>query len=82
MPSGIAKVKGAPAGDLSDAVIDFFLSPAAQTILAEKAFVAPTNTTTPKPAGFPDSAKLFAPDWAHIAKNRASWVDRWAKEMS
>jgi putative spermidine/putrescine transport system substrate-binding protein len=82
MPSGIAKVKGAPAGDLSDAVIDFFLSPVAQTILAEKAFVAPTNTTTPKPAGFPDSAKLFAPDWAHIAKNRASWVDRWAKEMS
>ena len=34
------------------------------------------------PAGFPDSEKLFAPDWAHIAKNRASWVDRWAKEMS
>jgi len=82
MPSGIAKVKGAPAGDLSDAVIDFFLSPEAQTILAEKAFVAPTNKGTPKPAGFPDSASLFAPDWAFVAKNRAAWVDRWSKEMT
>lgn len=82
MPSGIAKVKGAPAGDLADAVIDFFLGPESQTILADKAFVAPTNKTTPKPAGFPDSASLFAPDWAFVAKNRAAWVDRWSKEMT
>ena len=76
------RCKGAPAGDLADAVIDFFLSPEAQTILADKAFVAPTNTATPKPAGFPDSAELFAPDWAFVAKNRAGWVDRWSKEMT
>jgi putative spermidine/putrescine transport system substrate-binding protein len=82
MPSGIAKVKGAPAGDVADAVIDFFLSPESQTILADKAFVAPTNTATPKPSGFPDSASLFAPDWAFVAKNRAGWVDRWSKEMT
>jgi putative spermidine/putrescine transport system substrate-binding protein len=82
MPSGIAKVKGAPAGDLADAVIDFFLSPQSQTILADKAFVAPTNTTTPKPAGFPDAASLFAPDWAFVAKNRSAWVERWSKEMT
>jgi putative spermidine/putrescine transport system substrate-binding protein len=82
MPSGIAKVTGAPAGDLADAVIDFFLSPEAQTILADKAFVAPTNKGTPTPAGFPDPASLFAPDWAFVAKNRAGWVDRWSKEMT
>src|SRR3954469_22878856 len=82
MPSGIAKVKGGPAGDLSDMVIDFFLSPEAQTILADKAFVAPTNKETPKPAGFPDAGALFAPDWAFVAKNRAAWVDRWSKEMT
>jgi putative spermidine/putrescine transport system substrate-binding protein len=63
-------------------VIDFFLSPEAQTILADKAFVAPTNKGTPTPAGFPDPASLFAPDWAFVAKNRASWVDRWSKEMT
>jgi putative spermidine/putrescine transport system substrate-binding protein len=82
MPSGIAKVSGAPAGDLADAVIDFFLSPEAQTILADKAFVAPTNKGTPTPAGFPDPASLFAPDWPFVAKNRAGWVDRWSKEMT
>ncbi|MGC2775146.1 MAG: extracellular solute-binding protein [Bradyrhizobium sp.] len=82
MPSGIAKVAGGPAGDLADAVIEFFLSPEAQTILAEKAFVAPTNQATPRPAGFPDPAALFAPDWAFVAKNRAGWVDRWSKEMT
>ena len=82
MPSGIAKVKSAPAGDLADAVIDFFLSPPAQTVLANTAFVAPTNKATPQPAGFPDSATLFTPDWAFIAKNRAGWVDRWSREMT
>ncbi|WP_316178902.1 MULTISPECIES: extracellular solute-binding protein [unclassified Bradyrhizobium] len=82
MPSGIAKVAGAPAGDLADAVIDFYLSPDAQTILAKTAFIAPTSKATPLPAGYPDPASLFAPDWAFIAKNRAGWVDRWSKEMT
>ena len=82
MPSGIAKVAGAPAGDLADAVIDFYLSPEAQTILAKTAFIAPTSKATPLPAGYPDPASLFAPDWAFIAKNRAGWVDRWSKEMT
>jgi putative spermidine/putrescine transport system substrate-binding protein len=82
MPSGIAKVSGAPAGALADRVIDTFLGPEAQSILAAKAFVAPTNPSTPTPAGFPDSAALFAPDWAFVAKERAGWVDRWIKEMT
>ncbi|CAL80676.1 putative spermidine/putrescine ABC transporter (Substrate binding protein) [Bradyrhizobium sp. ORS 278] len=82
MPSGIAKVNGAPAGDLADAVIDFYLSPEAQSILAKTAFIAPTNQATPLPDGYPDPATLFAPDWAFIAKNRAGWVDRWSKEMT
>jgi putative spermidine/putrescine transport system substrate-binding protein len=82
MPSGIAKVKGGPVGEAADAVIDAFLGPEVQTILATKAFVAPTNTATAKPAGFPDSGSLFAPDWAFVAKERAGWIDRWVKEMS
>jgi putative spermidine/putrescine transport system substrate-binding protein len=82
MPSGIAKVKGGPAADLADAAIDAFLGAEVQTVLANKAFVAPTNTATPKPAGFPDSASLFAPDWAFVAKERAGWVDRWVKDMT
>ncbi|MET0971741.1 MAG: extracellular solute-binding protein [Tardiphaga sp.] len=82
MPSGIAKVKGAPAGDLADAVIDAMLSPDVQSVLAAKAFVAPTHSGATTPPGFPDSAALFAPDWAFFARERAGWVDRWIKEMS
>ncbi|WP_341990483.1 extracellular solute-binding protein [Azorhizobium sp. AG788] len=82
MPSGIAKVTGAPGGDTAEAVINAFLSPEVQTLLATKAFVAPTNATVPTPAGYPASDSLFAPDWAFIAKERAGWVDRWIKEMA
>jgi putative spermidine/putrescine transport system substrate-binding protein len=82
MPSGIAKVTGGPAGDLADAFIDAMLGVEAQSILATKAFVAPTNPAAPKPAGFPDSATLFAPDWAFVAEERAGWVERWTKEMT
>ncbi|MFA6266848.1 MAG: ABC transporter substrate-binding protein [Pseudolabrys sp.] len=81
MPSGIAKVTKGPS-DMADAVINEFLSPEGQSILAHKAFVAPTNPAAPKPEGFPDGAQLFAPDWAFFAKNRPSWVERWVKEMS
>jgi putative spermidine/putrescine transport system substrate-binding protein len=81
MPSGLAKVAGGPSGDMADAIIDMFLSPEAQSILATKAFVAPTNPATSAPAGFPGSASLFAPDWAFFAKERPGWVDRWNKEM-
>ena len=82
MPSGIAKVSGGPASALADAVIDTFLGTEAQSILASKAFVAPTNASAPRPTGFPNSAELFAPDWAFVAKERAGWVDRWIKEMT
>jgi putative spermidine/putrescine transport system substrate-binding protein len=82
MPSGIAKVTNGPVGDLADAFIDAMLGTEAQSILAAKAFVAPTNPAAPKPEGFPDSATLFAPDWAFVAKERAGWVERWTKEMS
>jgi putative spermidine/putrescine transport system substrate-binding protein len=81
MPSGLAKVKGGPGSDLADAVIEAFLSPEVQSTLATKAFVAPTNPAATKPAGFPDGASLFVPDWAHFAKQRAGWIDRWNKEL-
>ncbi len=77
MPSGITKVKGGPAGDTADAIVNLFLGPDVQSVLATKAFVTPTNPDTPRPAGYPDPATLFAPDWAFFAKERGGWVDRW-----
>jgi putative spermidine/putrescine transport system substrate-binding protein len=77
MPSGITKVKNGPAGDVADAIVNAFLGPEVQGVLATKAFVTPTNPDTPRPAGYPDASQLFAPDWAFVAKERAGWVDRW-----
>ena len=77
MPSGITKAKNGPASDTADAIIDLFLGPDVQSVLAAKAFVTPTNPDTPRPAGYPDPATLFAPDWAFFAKERGGWVERW-----
>jgi putative spermidine/putrescine transport system substrate-binding protein len=77
MPSGIAKVAKGHAGDVSDAIVDMFLGPEVQEVLATKAFVTPTNPETPKAAGYPDPSQLFSPDWAFFAKERGGWVDRW-----
>jgi ABC-type Fe3+ transport system substrate-binding protein len=60
MPSGITKVKNGPAGDIADAIVNMFLGPDVQSVLATKAFVVPTNPETPKPAGYPDPSQLFA----------------------
>ena len=66
---------------LADAALEAFLSPEVQSVLAAKAFVAPVNPAATKPAGFPDSATLFAPDWAHFAKGRPGWIERWNREL-
>lgn len=77
MPSGIAKVKNGPSGDIADAIVNMFLGQEVQGLLAAKAFVTPTNPDTPRPPGYPDPASLFAPDWEFFAKSRGAWVDRW-----
>lgn len=81
MPSGIAKVKGGPSPELADAVINAFLGTEIQAVLAAKAVVAPTNTDAAIPAGYPDPASLFAPDWAFVAKERGKWAERWTTEL-
>ena len=58
MPSGITKVKNGPAGDVADAIVNMFLGPDVQSVLATKAFVAPTNPETPKPAGISRSQPI------------------------
>lgn len=79
MPSGISIVNGGPETEIANAIVDAYLGPQVQAVLAAKAFVTPTNPETVKPAGHPDAADLFAPDWAFVAKERAGWVERWQK---
>jgi len=80
MPSGIAKVKNGPQPELALAFINEMLGVEYQKILTEVAAALPTNTAVPVPAGMPKD--VFVPDWAHVAKERKGWVERWDKEMS
>jgi len=86
MPSGIAKVAGAPAGDLADAVIDFF--PQARRrrpSLADKAFgrARPNKGHADAPAGFPGSRPRCSRRTGHSLRRNRALVGRPAgsKEM-
>ncbi|CAN5653823.1 extracellular solute-binding protein [soil metagenome] len=80
MPSGIAKVKGAPAPTLANAFIEAMLS-TWQKQITEVSAALPTNTTVAVPAGLP-KGDVFIPDWGYIADNRKAWVERWDREMA
>ena len=80
MPSGIAKVKGAPEPELANAFIEAMLG-AWQLQIAEITFSLPTNTTVTPPANVP-KGEVFIPDWAYIAEQRKGWVERWDREMA
>ncbi|CAN5229679.1 extracellular solute-binding protein [soil metagenome] len=80
MPSGIAKVKGAPEPALANAFIEAMLG-AWQRQLADISLALPTNTTVAAPANVP-KGDVFIPDWAYIAENRNAWVQRWDREMA
>jgi len=79
MPSGIAKVKNGPQPELALAFINEMLGVEYQKILTEVAAALPTNTAVAVPPGMPKD--VFVPDWAHVAKERKGWVERWDKEM-
>ena len=80
MPTGIAKVKGAPEQALANAFIECMLG-AWQQQICDISLALPTNTTVAAPAGVP-KGNVFIPDWAYIAEQRKGWVERWDREMA
>ncbi|MEN3067517.1 extracellular solute-binding protein [Uliginosibacterium sediminicola] len=80
MPTGIAKVKGAPEPELANAFIEAMLG-AWQKQIAEISLALPANTTVAAPAGIP-KGEIFVPDWAYISEQRKGWVERWDREMA
>jgi putative spermidine/putrescine transport system substrate-binding protein len=80
MPNGIAKVKNAPEPALANAFIEAMLG-AWQKQIADISLALPTNTTVAAPPDVPKGT-VFTPDWAYIAENRKSWVERWDREMA
>ena len=82
MPSGIAVVKGAPQMELAFAIINEMIGADLQSKLAAVTASLPTNSEAKVPAGMPTNAKMHSTDWANVAANRASWVQRWDREMA
>lgn len=82
MPSGIARVADGPHPELAMALINEFLGPEYQAILAEKTFIVPTNPETSLPEGQSVPDELFLPDWKFVAENRNDWIERWNREMA
>lgn len=82
MPNAMALVKNAPNAELGALFINEFLGDAYQSRIAEVFNANPVVATAAVPAGFTRETSLHAPDWEYIARNRAAWTDRWAREIS
>jgi putative spermidine/putrescine transport system substrate-binding protein len=81
-PSGIARVKGGPNPDLAAAYINELLGAEIQAQLVGPVFSLPTNTAVANPPGIPANVEVVPTDWAFVAKNRKSWIERWDRDMS
>lgn len=82
VPSGIAVVKGGPAGELAYAYVNELLGAEIQSKIVGPTFALPTNVDVAPPPGMPTNATVHGIDWAFVAENRAQWVQRWDREMA
>ena len=81
--------RGSKNTELAWKLIDAYLSPEVQLAFATELFWSPTNKTVKVPAdvakkiinGPADVEKLVLFDWAHVAKQRPQWTEKWNKEM-
>ena len=81
--------RGSKNKELAWKLIDAYISPEVQLAFATELFWSPTNRTVKLPPdvakkiinGPADVDKLLLFDWAHIAKQRPQWTERWNKEM-
>lgn len=82
VPSGIALVKGGPNPELAYAYVNELLGAEVQSKIVGPTFALPTNVDVAPPPGMPTNATIHAIDWGFVAENRASWVQRWDREMA
>ncbi|BDA85755.1 ABC transporter substrate-binding protein [Aureimonas sp. SA4125] len=81
-PSGVCIVKGGPHPELARAWVNDLLSPEIQSQIVGPTFSLPTNRSVAAPADLPQNIDVIAIDWAAVAQNRNSWVERWDREMA
>jgi putative spermidine/putrescine transport system substrate-binding protein len=81
--------RGSKNKELAWKLVDAYISPEVQLAFATELFWSPTNKTVKVPPdvarkiinGPADVEKLVLFDWAHVAKQRPLWTERWNKEM-
>ncbi|UUP19674.1 ABC transporter substrate-binding protein [Nitratireductor thuwali] len=85
----ICPVEGSDQPELQQTLIQHFLSPQVQAILAQHKGWGPTNKTVDLPEAVaemvpygPDAVeKLVSVDWASVNENRSEWTRRWTREV-
>ena len=81
--------RGSKNKELAWKLIDAYISPEVQLAFATELFWSPTNKTVKVPPdvakkiihGPADVEKLVLFDWAHVAKQRPQWTEKWNREM-
>jgi putative spermidine/putrescine transport system substrate-binding protein len=81
--------RGSKQKELAWKFIDAYISPEVQLAFATELFWSPTNKAVKVPAdvaskiisGPAEVDRLVLFDWAHVAKQRPQWTERWNKEM-
>jgi putative spermidine/putrescine transport system substrate-binding protein len=86
--SHIGIAKGTKHKELAEAFLNIAISPEAQLIDAQEAFVAPSNSKVKltgqlaENLAYGDRLKsLLAPDWAKLDEMRGPWTERWNREI-
>ena len=86
--SHIAIVKGTKKKDLAEKYLNVAISPEAQLMNAQEAFLGPANSkvklsgTLAENLAYGDTLKkLLAPDWNKMDQLRNEWMERWNREI-
>lgn len=79
---GVAKVQGGPSSAGADAFLEFLLSEAEQSKLAESKFQIPTVKLSNEPSWLADlNLKEMKSDWNRINTNEKAWIEYWAANI-
>jgi len=81
-PSGICLVKGGPNPELAAAYVNEMLGAELQAQIATFASSLPANTKVEVDGLVPANVPILSPDWAFVAANRQSWIERFDRLMS
>lgn len=81
-PSGICLVKDGPNPELAAAYVNEMLGAELQAQIATFSSSLPANTKVEVDGLVPAGVPILSPDWAFVAANRQSWIERFDRLMA